>query len=234
MLKDAKRDEGSYRLRLIAFYLVIAWFAKVLLEMVLEYRMYFPADFSSSFLMGKKAVFFGAYRIAFYSHIVCGPTAVLVGAFLMYSGGRGKHSRMHRMLGKFQMLLILLVIVPSGLVMAMQAYTGTLAVIGFIIQAIGTAVCAIATVLAILKKRIAAHQRWASRCFLFLCSPLILRIVSGGTIVLQVDTDMTYLLTAWGCWLIPLAIQELCWTYASHKTRTRKVTTTTLTTEGSI
>ena len=55
------------------------------------------------------------------------------------------------------------------------------------------------------------HQRWASRCFLFLCSPLLLRLISGAAIVMQLESDAFYRFNAWGSWLIPLAILETWW-----------------------
>ena len=232
-MQTVDRADRIVRLRLVGCYMICVWFAKVLVEMVFEYRFYFPADFGSSFLMGKKAIFHGAYRLAFYSHIVFGPITVLLGAYLMFRGGSGKRISLHRKLGRIQMLIVLLVIVPSGLVMAMRAYTGTIAVLGFVTQAIGTGVCGIAAIWAVLNKRMQSHQRWASRCFVFLCAPLILRIVSGGTIVLQVDTDMTYRLTTWGSWLVPIVIQELYWIHGARKAHATSVLTTTLTAEGS-
>lgn len=214
------------RLKLIGCFMIFAWFVKVLVEMVFEYRFYFPADFSSYFLMGKQGIFYGAYRLAFYSHIVCGPIAVSLGAYLMFTGGSGKRISSHRLLGRIQMLIVLLVIVPSGLIMATQAYTGMIAVLGFSVQAIGTGVCGVAAVWAVLNRRIESHQKWASRCFVFLCSPLILRVVSGGTIVMQVDTDTTYKLTAWGSWLVPILIQEFYWIYRARKSPTTSVRAT--------
>jgi hypothetical protein len=113
------------KLRTIAAVVAGVLFVKVLLEILLEYRWYFPADFdSSAFLTGRRETFVGIYRMSFYAHIVSGPLAVILGAVLMGSGGRSRFFRMHRCLGKVQMLLVLGAVVPSGLVMASQAFAG--------------------------------------------------------------------------------------------------------------
>jgi hypothetical protein len=61
------------------------------------------------------------------------------------------------------------------------------------------------------KGRIVQHQRWASRCFLLLISPLVFRVVSGGLIVTGWESPPAYCLNAWLSWLVPLTIYEV-WT----------------------
>ena len=56
---------------------------------------------------------------------------------------------------------------------------------------------------------IAAHQRWATRCFILLISPLLLRIMSGAAVVFQLDSHWTYPVNAWLSWLVPLTVHEL-------------------------
>ncbi len=199
------------KLRAVAFYAAAALFLKVFFEILYEYRWYFPANFDSSFLLGRRETFAGAYRAAFYAHIVTGPLAIVLGSFLMFSGPRRRFGRLHRLAGKTQMLIVLGVVVPSGLVMAMQAYTGAIATAGFALHSIATGASAVAAVWYVRKRNFPTHQRWATRCFILLCAPLLLRVVSGATIVMKVDTDLTYQLTVWSCWIIPLAIYETWW-----------------------
>ena len=196
------------RLRSIAVLVVVLLFVKVLLSILSEYRWYFPADFEqSAFLSGRRFTFVGTYRAAFYVHILSGPLAVLLGAYLMISGGRSRY-RHHRSAGKLQLLIVLGAIVPSGLVLAQQAYAGTIATIGFTALAVATGACVLAAGYCAMTRRIQWHQRWATRCFILLASPLLLRLISGATIVTQLESDWTYRLNAWLSWLIPLAIYE--------------------------
>lgn len=195
---------------------VVILMAKVLIAIVYEYRGYLPADFETGFLMGRRFTFHGAYRTAFYVHIIVSPLTIILGAFLMLSGRRWRHSRLHRILGRIQIACVLFAVVPSGLVMSMQAYTGPLAGSGFAVQAWLTAISAIVSVHHVRAGRIECHRRWVSRCYILLCSPLILRVLSGMTISMGVDNDWTYRLTAWISWLIPLIVFE-CWGWSNRE-----------------
>jgi hypothetical protein len=55
------------------------------------------------------------------------------------------------------------------------------------------------------------HRRWATRCFLLLASPLLLRLIAGAAIVTHMESDWFYRLNAWLSWLIPLTIYETWW-----------------------
>ncbi|MBC8355116.1 MAG: DUF2306 domain-containing protein [Planctomycetes bacterium] len=197
------------KLRAIAAIVTAVLFAKVLFTILLEYRWYFPPDFESSvFLSGRRPSFVGVYRAAFYAHIVSGPVAVMLGAFLMLTGGRLRYLHVHRIVGRSQMLIVLVVVVPSGLVMARRAFAGPIAACGFASLAVGTALCATAALYCVRNRRIDEHQRWATRCFLLLASPLLLRLVAGAVIVMQLESDWFYRLNAWLSWIIPLVLYE--------------------------
>lgn len=194
------------------FFLIAAslLFIKVLAEIVYEYRWYFPANFDSSFLMGRKETFVGAYRVAFYTHILIGPVTVLLGAFLMFSGTTGRSRKQHRWVGRIQAGLVTCLLVPTSMVMAVQAYTGPIAAIGFFVHAMATGTCAVLAVWHATRRQIQLHRRWATRCFILLCAPLLLRVISGATIALKVDSDWTYRVTVWLCWVIPLFLYQCC------------------------
>lgn len=185
-------------------------FVKTLAAILVEYRWYFPPDFeSSAFLTGRQASFDGLYQAAFYAHIVGGPLVVVLGSAMMLTGGRPRFGSFHRWAGKMQLLLVLALIVPSGLVMAGDAYAGPIAGWGFAALSFATGACAIVAIWHARSRRFAAHRRWATRCFLLLCSPLLLRVIAGVTIVTNVESEWTYRLNAWLSWLIPLTIYEI-------------------------
>lgn len=199
-------------LRRTALAIAAILFLKVFAETVYEYRWYFPVNFDEShFLIGRRGTFFGTYRAAFFAHIISGPVVIVLGSILMLIGGRRRFAKIHRTLGRLQMLLVIGVVVPSGFIMALQAYTGAIAASGFAAHAIATGITAFLAIHHALKRRFPLHQRWATRCFILLCSPLLLRVISGATIVMQVDSDWTYRLTAWVSWLLPLGVYEWWW-----------------------
>lgn len=194
--------------RVINILLVLLVF-RILAGIVYEYQWYFPANFRfSTFLAGREEFFTGAYRIAFYSHIICGPFVILIGMFLFWSGNRMTQVSIHRLLGKIQYLLIAIVLVPSGLVMAPRAYTGCIAGIGFGLLSIATFVTATFAVTHIRHRRLAEHRRWASRLIILLLSPIALRVMSGLAITLRIESPESYQLSAWASWIVPILVFE--------------------------
>ena len=184
-------------------------FVKTFVAILVEYRWYFPPDFeASAFLTGRRESFRGIYPAAFYTHLVSGPLALVFGVMLMLTGGRPRFRTLHRLAGRGQMLLVLLAVVPSGLVMAAEAYSGPIAGCGFAALSLATGACALAAIWHARARCFASHRLWASRCFVLLGSPLLLRIVAGATIVTGIESEWTYRLNAWLSWLVPLAIFE--------------------------
>jgi len=208
----AREQSGRSRLQTlkrIAFWLSVVLFFKVLAMIVYEYRNYFPANFESNFLSGRESFFSGSYGFAFYSHIISGPICLLIAAFLMFSGKRKSLRHWHRRLGKTLAYLVLLVMLPSGLVMATRALTGPIAGAAFFVLVLATAFCVSLASWHASQRRFAIHQVWATRSFILLCSPMLLRLMTGATIVLEVESEWTYRFAAWGSWLIPLAVFEV-------------------------
>lgn len=193
---------------------VIALFTKLLVSMVLQYRDYFPADFSADFLVSRSEYFYGWYSVAFYTHIISGPLAIIAGALLMFSGtDRGlQNSRLqktHRWLGKLQAILVLGLVLPSGLVMATKAITGVVAGTAFVAHGFATGTCMILAIRFAMKRQLPQHRRWATRCFLLLCAPLLLRFIASITTATGIQTETVYQLNAWLSWTMPWLVYEL-------------------------
>ena len=199
-----------------AFWLIVVLFFKVVVVILLEYRNYFPADFTSNFLAGREAYFFGSYRVAFYAHIVSGPICLLIAAFLMFSGKQKSLHRWHRWLGKALAFLVLLIMLPSGFVMATRSFTGPIAAAAFFVLTFVTAICVVMASYHASQRRFAVHQLWATRSFILLCSPLLLRLITGATIFFAVESEWSYRFAAWGSWLIPLTIFEYRRIFSRH------------------
>ena len=182
---------------------------KVTLGVVAGYDDYFPPDFGSAFLHGRRSYFFGPYQWAFYAHIVSGPVTLILGLILISKQFRMRLPMWHRSLGKAQGLLILALLTPSGLWMAFYAQTGAVAAAGFSALALVTGGCVLFGWRAALQKRYAEHERWMWRCFLLLCSAVILRLIGGLVTVSNLEIEWSYPLAAWTSWLVPLGAFEL-------------------------
>jgi|GEM_PF-500032 len=191
-------------LRVIVALLIL----KVTFAIVLGYQDYFPPNFDSEFLLGRKAYFAGGYRVAFYAHILSGPMTLLLGLLLVSDRLRSRFPKLHRSLGKAQSLLVLLVLAPSGLWMA--AYAGTfVAAAGFAVLAAATGLFVALGWRAAVQMRFESHRRWMWRCFLLLCSAVVLRLIGGLTSVSGIGGAWSYPTAAWVSWLLPLAAYEM-------------------------
>jgi hypothetical protein len=203
------RNSVSAMLRRGLALLAAAVVVKVTLGVLLGYGAYFPPDFELGFLHGRQAYFHGVYAVAFYSHVVVGPVTLLLGLVLVSETPRRRYPIWHRRLGKTQIALILLLLVPSGLWMARFAETGGVAGLGFAGLALATGLCAALGWRTAMQRRFAEHRRWMWRCYLLLCSAVVLRLIGGLATVTGVDGGWTYPLAAWVSWLVPLAAFEL-------------------------
>jgi hypothetical protein len=190
---------------------VLIW--KVALSIVIEYRNYVPPNFASDFLRGRESHFWGAYRWAFYAHLIAGPPSLLLGTVLVSARLRRRAPAWHRRLGRLQGVCVLLVVAPSGLWMAFYAETGAIAGVGLGLLAVATATCVLFGWRAALSRRFDDHRRWMWRTFLLLCSAVVLRMIGGLATVLELDADWLYPLSTWISWTVPLlAFETWRWT----------------------
>ncbi len=204
----------------LAIVAIVLLMLKILASILIDYRYYFPPNFDATFLMGREAIFVSWYRVAFYVHILVSPVCLGLAAFLVLSGQRfsrlerspqriDRLQKRHRYVGRIQSLLVLLLLVPSGIVMAQQAMAGPIAVVGFTGLSIATAVTLLVAIRCAMQRNFPAHRRWAWRCFILLLSPLILRFANGALLTAQWESNQTYRYNAWLSWLVPLLVYEI-------------------------
>ena len=204
-MAHARSSKLLQALTLLAGLLIL----KVTAAVVLGYRNYFPPDFNADFLRGREGYFFAGYQWPFYSHIASGPVSLGLGTILISERFRTRFPKWPRYFGRFQVACILLLVSPSGLWMAYYAQAGAIAGISFAMLAILTAACAALGWRAAMQRRFAAHRRWMSRCFLLLCSAVVLRLMGGLATVSGVSAPWFDPLASWACWILPLAVYEV-------------------------
>ncbi len=183
---------------------------KVTASIVSNYQNYFPPNLGSDFLRGRDGYFFGFYQWAFYTHIVSGPVALVLGLMLVGERFRARFPRWHRYLGRVQVANVLLLVTPSGLWMAGRAAAGPIAGAGLATLAIATASCATLGARSAMRRRFADHRRWMWRCYLLLCSAVVLRLIGGLATVTGMTAPWVDPAATWVCWLVPLAAFEVC------------------------
>lgn len=182
---------------------------KVTVATVWGYRSYFPPDFEADFLLGRERYFDGSYRWAFYVHLASGPVSLLLGLLLISRRFRMRFPDWHRILGRIQATNVLLFVVPSGVWLACFASAGVIAGISFGLLAVLTGTCVVLGWRSAVSRRFADHQRWMSRCFLLLCSAVVIRVIGGVATTLGVDAPWFNPVASWVSWLVPLAVFEL-------------------------
>ena len=182
---------------------------KVVVVVVSNYQNYFPPDFTSDFLRGREGYFWGVYQWAFYVHIVSGPVSLLLGLILIGERFRARFPSWHRYLGRLQVACVLLLVTPSGLGMAYYAAAGPGAGLGLAALAIATAVCVTLGVRSAVTQRFTDHRRWMWRCYLLLCSAVVLRLIGGLASVIGATAPWVDPLATWMSWLVPLTAFEL-------------------------
>lgn len=192
---------------------------KVTLSVVVGYHDYFPANFSSDFLRGRQSYFPGAYHWAFYAHILSGPVSLVLGLILVSERFRLRFPKWHRSLGKTQGMLVLCLVAPTGLWMAQYAQTGTVAAIGFSLLAFFTGMCVAFGWRCAVRRRFAEHRCWMWRCFLLLCSAVVIRVIGGAATVAETSATWIYPVSAYASWLMPLAVFELSGFVKRHRAR---------------
>jgi uncharacterized membrane protein len=189
--------------------LVCALICRVIGGVLLSYRDYMPPNFEADFLQGRELYFFDSYRWAFYTHITSGPCSLILGTILVSKQFRLRFTKWHRYLGRIHVACVLLFVTPSGLWMAYYAMSGAIAGTGFAALAVATAMCVAIGWRSAEKRRFAEHQRWMLRCYLLLCSAVVLRVIGGLTIVTGIESEWAYPLAAWISWLLPLSAYDV-------------------------
>lgn len=182
---------------------------RVTVAVVLNYRDYLPPNFESDFLQDREHYFWKGYHWAFYTHLASGPVSLILGMILISDRFRLRFPKWHRYLGRSQAINVLFLVAPSGLLMAYRAMTGPIAAVGFALLAIATAVCMAMGWRTAVQRRFTEHRLWMQRCFVLLCSAVVVRVIGGLLTVIDYGPTWPYQAAAWGSWLVPLAIYEL-------------------------
>jgi uncharacterized membrane protein len=202
-------------------WLAVLLILRVLVAILLNYPDYFPPNFDSLFLQGRERTFAGAYRPAFYIHIFSGPIVLLNGLILLSETVRRHYPRLHRYLGRIQVGVLLLFMLPSALVMSPQSFAGWPAGLSFLLLSAATAICAIAGVHFARRQRYHQHRRWMLRCNVLICSAVALRQISGGFGLFGVqNAEGAYIVAAWTSWLVPLVVCEIVLRWGPNRGRT--------------
>lgn len=197
------------QLQFIAWLAATLLIARVTVAVVMGYVHYFPPNFYSEFLTGRKDYFYGPYQIAFWIHILFSPLVMFSGMWLLTGPLRRLYPAFHRRLGRVHVLLVLFLVAPSGLWMSFHATTGVWAGSAFAFSSCATFGSALMGWRCAVARRFRQHQVWMTRCYLLLCSAILLRVLSGAATVLQSEQIETYPVFAWMSSVVPVTVYEV-------------------------
>jgi hypothetical protein len=199
-------------------WLAVVLILRVLVVILANYPDYFPPNFHSLFLQGREATFGGAYRAAFYVHILSAPLVLVNGLILLSEYVRRRHCGCHRWLGRVQVVVLLFFVLPSSVVMSRRAFGGWPAGLSFLLLSAATAGCAIVGVVHACRHRYLQHRRWMLRSYVLICSAVALRLISGTAALVGVPSpEHAYVFAAWSSWLFPLAVCEIVERWPAHR-----------------
>jgi hypothetical protein len=191
-------------------WLAIALILRVLVAILANYPDYFPPNFDSLFLQGRDSTFTGLYRPAFYIHIFSAPFVLISGLILLSESVRRRRGGLHRVLGRLQLIVLLLFVLPTSVVMSRDAFGGWPAGLSFLALSAATATCAVAGVVHACRHRYESHRRWMLRCFILISSAVVLRLISGAAGLIGMPSpERAYIVAAWSSWLVPLVAYEI-------------------------
>ncbi|MEE9375018.1 MAG: DUF2306 domain-containing protein [Rhizobiaceae bacterium] len=139
-------------------------------------------------------------KMGFILHISASPIALAIGAYQLLPNMRKRHLTLHRWLGRFYAIMILIGGV-SGLYIAF-AIENTFGTIGFAVLAV---IWLFVTAQAVIKaraKQITDHRIWMIRSFALTFAAVTLRLQLA---IFQFGFDMpyeqVYPFLAWSCWV---------------------------------
>jgi uncharacterized membrane protein len=140
------------------------------------------------------------WNIGFYTHIICGGLALLVGWTQFIVLLRTRYLRIHRFIGKVYVLSAMLS-AAVGVAIGTVATGGFAAAAGFVCLGITWFTTTLVAFLRVKEGKIAAHQKWMifsyAACFAAVTLRIWLPLLSNVT----GDFNTAYRVVAWLCWV---------------------------------
>lgn len=116
---------------------------------------------------------------------------------------------LHRWLGRFTGMAVLLALVPSGVVLAFDAKGGKPVTAGFLLSAAIVAWFIVRGVLAVRRRDLVSHRRAMTHVFAQMSVAVTSRALLIGLDSFGVDPDLAYVVALWGPVLASAAVAEL-------------------------
>jgi uncharacterized membrane protein len=171
---------------------------------------YFTFEYDVDFLLTKQNILhFSHWRYAFYLHISFCLFILPLGAIQFIKIKSLKWKKVHKILGKIYVTLVLFICAPSGLIMALHANGGIAAKISFTITAILWWYFTIIAYFKIRERNWYAHQAYMIRSYALTLSAITLRLyVLFLPKFIPLQGAIMYVTVAWLSWIPNLIFAE--------------------------
>ncbi len=149
------------------------------------------------------------YRIAFFTHVYTSMLVLPAGLIQFSPYLLRVHKKLHRLSGWIYVLIVLVLVAPSGFVMGIYANGGFSSQLGFCLLAGLWFYSTFQAVRNAKSKNFVAHRKWMIRSFALTLSAITLRAWKFILVYLFHPPPMdTYRVVAWLSWVINLAVAE--------------------------
>ena len=153
-------------------------------------------------------VTFATHSTGVYLHIFASMLALVLGPFQFSPRLRATRIQFHRWLGRIYLGVGVLLGGLAGLYMAVYAYGGIAAKLGFACLAIAWLFTGLRAYLAIRAGKVALHRQWMVRNFALTFAAVTLRLYLPLSMVTGIPFQLAYPIIAWMCWVPNLVIAE--------------------------
>ncbi|WP_296820298.1 DUF2306 domain-containing protein [Brevundimonas sp.] len=157
-----------------------------------------------------------ARPIIFLTHVVCGMTALSLGA-LQFVTRQGRRRMWHAAAGRIYVLACLVGAI-SGLILAWSSIGGPIGTAGFGLLAVAWFTTTGLGLREILAGRIDSHRRWMVRSYALTLAAVSLRLMLPASGMLGLDFMDAYRAIAFLCWTPNLVLAELWLAWRTSET----------------
>ncbi|HSD69532.1 MAG TPA: DUF2306 domain-containing protein [Woeseiaceae bacterium] len=165
---------------------------------------------------------FEANRLGIYAHVFASLIALALGPFQFHSGLRKRRISLHRWMGRVYLGIGVLIGGLAGLYMALHAFGGLAARLGFAGLAFAWLYTGLQAYLAIRGGQVALHRRWMVRNFALTFAAVTLRLYLPASAIAGIEFETAYPYIAWLCWVPNFVVVEIWF----NRTRVRPATGT--------
>lgn len=152
---------------------------------------------------------FVIHPIGIYTHVFASLVALSLAPFQFSSRLRSARPRIHRVMGRAYLGIGVLVGGLSGLYMAIFAFGGPVAKLGFACLAVGWLYSGIRAYQAIRRGAVQEHRVWMIRNVSLTLAAVTLRIYLPSSMIAGFPFEAAYPVIAWLCWVPNLIVAEL-------------------------